>query len=431
MRALVDRIRCGAATHTALLSFLLFFPTLATVWAQPRCEKREETTTFGKWLAPNFSIQSESNDPFWPYSPGYIGFEPASMRLLLRLERATTRQWVLTLRDHNYRVLASLGPSDFEELSSGRAVSQRWTTLLANGEVLFNLHLYGQGNVELKVVSGIAYPAQAEGVRLFSTQSSTPNWQSLYQSNFERAKQVGNVVGMLVTGAEGGAGKSSWCCSGVLVSPTLFLTNWHCGGSAGIVEDDVWHSDVCQNALVDMAWDDGAHRRQFGCKEVLARNRPLDFALLRLTPLVGGSTGQLQHATLADAPVSRGDDIFLVHHAACKPKLISGACRVVASSRAPWRLSAGGVGDTALGSDLAPDFTHTCDTEAGSSGAPVFSSSGEVVGLHHLGFEPVSERGCALDQLNKATKIGQILEVLERDAPHVFHEIQHSKRTQQ
>jgi V8-like Glu-specific endopeptidase len=32
------------------------------------------------------------------------------------------------------------------------------------------------------------------------------------------------------------------------------------------------------------------------------------------------------------------------------------------------------------------DFTHTCDTAGGSSGAPVFDLQGRLVGLHHYGF---------------------------------------------
>ena len=32
------------------------------------------------------------------------------------------------------------------------------------------------------------------------------------------------------------------------------------------------------------------------------------------------------------------------------------------------------------------DFTHTCDTAGGSSGAPVFNLEGQLVGVHHFGF---------------------------------------------
>ena len=38
------------------------------------------------------------------------------------------------------------------------------------------------------------------------------------------------------------------------------------------------------------------------------------------------------------------------------------------------------------GRGTGTDFTHTCDSAGGSSGAPVFDAEGHLVGLHHYGF---------------------------------------------
>jgi hypothetical protein len=44
------------------------------------------------------------------------------------------------------------------------------------------------------------------------------------------------------------------------------------------------------------------------------------------------------------------------------------------------------VGPEAPGRGIGTDFTHTCDSAGGSSGAPVFDAEGHLVGLHHYGF---------------------------------------------
>ena len=52
-------------------------------------------------------------------------------------------------------------------------------------------------------------------------------------------------------------------------------------------------------------------------------------------------------------------------------------------------------------------FTHDCDTEHGSSGAPVFDQRGNLIGLHHRGHELDATGQC--DMKNKAIWINRIL----------------------
>jgi V8-like Glu-specific endopeptidase len=61
------------------------------------------------------------------------------------------------------------------------------------------------------------------------------------------------------------------------------------------------------------------------------------------------------------------------------------------------------------------DFSHDCDTEGGSSGAPVFNTSGQIVGLHHYGHavDPATCRDT--DSVNKAVRIDQIIDYLTRN----------------
>lgn len=37
------------------------------------------------------------------------------------------------------------------------------------------------------------------------------------------------------------------------------------------------------------------------------------------------------------------------------------------------------------------DFTHTCDTANGSSGAPILNTEGQLVSIHHFGFNEASD----------------------------------------
>jgi len=99
----------------------------------------------------------------------------------------------------------------------------------------------------------------------------------------------------------------------------------------------------------------------------------------------------LRPATLLDrAPQS--EEVLMVHHPEALPKRLTRNCRV----------SAG----VAVGGDR---FAHTCDSEGGSSGAPVFDVQGRVLGLHHEGFHRDPQTCSATDRVNKAVRIDKIL----------------------
>jgi hypothetical protein len=183
------------------------------------------------------------------------------------------------------------------------------------------------------------------------------------------------------------------------------LTNWHCGGVVGMPEQSYWGNDVCANTLVDLGWDDGVVSRQYHCAEVLVKDRRLDFALIRLRPVVGfgGVVGEPLHAQLALEKVSALTELFIVHHAMCKPKLLSMQCRIVSKAYTNW-----------MDTSTQTDFSHDCDTEPGASGAPVFDNDGRIVGLHHLGFTR-DDQCNPLDKINKAVQIQEIVRSIKGD----------------
>lgn len=65
-----------------------------------------------------------------------------------------------------------------------------------------------------------------------------------------------------------------------------------------------------------------------------------------------------------------------------------------------------------------------CDSEAGSSGAPLFDDSGALVALHHLGFEVDHQCRPIEPRVNKAVSIQAILADLQAARPDVAGEIQ-------
>ena len=68
-----------------------------------------------------------------------------------------------------------------------------------------------------------------------------------------------------------------------------------------------------------------------------------------------------------------GAPVFIIQHPAGEPKQISKINCAAGTVPVDGRTS-------------ASDFTHTCDTVGGSSGSPVFNETGDLVGLHHYGF---------------------------------------------
>ena len=202
-----------------------------------------------------------------------------------------------------------------------------------------------------------------------------------------------------------------------MISHDLFLTNWHCGANAdgnGVY----WSADVCERTVIDLGWSSESLSRQYSCKEVVAKDRNLDYAILRVVPVLGpgGYSSRPPHSRISEAVLTESEDIFLVHHANCSFKLISKACRIQNPSYHSW------TGQLSKGDHQLPDFTHDCDTESGASGAPVFDLSGSMIGIHHAGFDR-NESCKKVDSVNKAVSIAAIMRHLRETNPEIATEL--------
>ena len=239
----------------------------------------------------------------------------------------------------------------------------------------------------------------------YSTKGSKPDWQELFSSDLNsvppKVRSWGDSVGMLTSFTGSSVdGYKTWCCSGVVIATepkTLFLTNFHCGGPKEWGES-LWSDDICSNTIVDMSWDNDAVSMEYVCKHVVKVDPQLDAAVLEIVPKMLGASAA-KPVRVRTSPVGADETLLMIHHPQCLPKQISQGC--MAGQALPnWKNSA-----------LTTDFSHRCDSEGGSSGAPLFDKEGHLVGLHHLGYAEASPDKC--DNVNKAVSIPSLLEFLD------------------
>jgi hypothetical protein len=177
-------------------------------------------------------------------------------------------------------------------------------------------------------------------------------------------------------------------CTGFLISDQDdFLSNAHCISSQAAVESlEVrfnYELEGCGSGVLKAF-------ETFTGDQLLLTNATLDVALMTLQGQPSATFGFLP---LSSRAPESGEPLYLPQHSGGGVKQVSvNDCRVSTP-----RLD-GSVPDS--------DFGHQCDTEPGSSGAPVLDAQHQVVGLHHWG-------GCmATGGENQAVLMRQILPLL-------------------
>lgn len=404
----------SALKHAFLLTQMLL---AANVLAN-ECKTAESVTSFGAWFSQGARITA--SQPFQTIKAPQGQWPVDSMKLRLEVASGNDRQWHLLVYAPDYRVLASFGPNDFTE--KGQLTASRWTGRLFHDRVQIELVTSRpNSDIVIKIPAGIALPKESSDQRVFSVKTpGVVGWSELFPKNGAMGdtlpRKAGAKIGMFMTAQQiPGGDRSAWCCSAVMIGPNLALTNWHCGGDSNWMQhDDYWQGNICVNATLDLAWDGGTIRRQYNCTHVAAENKKLDYAVLRVQPVVGtgGVAGEPVYERLANVPDAKHGDAFIVHHAMCQTKQVSDKCKVLSLDHSNW-----------LEENGPREITHDCDTEHGASGAAVFNAQGQVVALHHLGFRRDPKTCEQQDEVNKAVPLSHIIDDLKINKPALAEEL--------
>jgi len=376
--------RLGATA--SLVSMLL----LAHAFAEPCGDQPAVVTSFGE--------QKVWQNPIPSTKPVKLveSSNTRYLRILLR-SSGSDQDWNLVIRDRAGRPLQSVSGKSY---SQG---SEFWTDRFFVNDGFISLEAEGKDTAS--VAETVRYTVVLRSAKnpYYSIQGAKENWVDVYgeasvTSFFRRRAES---VGMFI-GSDGDTinGTNLWTCTGFMVrndKRLFFVTNDHCGNSTGL-ENGRWKEDVCPNSVIDFSWDNDAVSRDFLCEKVVARSPKTDLAVLEIRPKNPGEVAPkaLPLKALQDTNAS----LAVIQHPASEPKKIAQGCTALTSQV---------TGISTI--NLSQDFAHRCDTAGGSSGAPILDESGDVVGIHHLGFEKTNDNKC--DRLNKAVRVEELIALLK------------------
>jgi V8-like Glu-specific endopeptidase len=323
--------------------------------------------------------------------------EARYLRVRFSVNAASDCKWYLTVRDGVQHVIQTFSPSTIQNAKN------QWTVRVPGSVALFQLERCGENSPSVLVKEYIWMPEQEKN-SYYSSQGPVKHFYPLYKATEALVPSLSRPWGDFVGFMMSSWGKRSWTCSGILIAPDLFLTNWHCGGLPQFSsKDGFWSKQIVEDTIIDFSWDDDGLSREYIATECLAADEELDFAVLKIESLETGE--EARAAVLSERSAKAEEPISIIHHPAAMRKHFS-KCEVV-------------------NTDDPTIFTHRCDTEAGSSGAPIFDSHGNVIGLHHHGFavELKNNRCRDIDNLNKAIRMDKILSYLKEKKQPLYQKL--------
>lgn len=379
------------------VAFALWLACGIVVGAQPQPEVCPQAINLATELGTRFELDK-------PFPDDATTFEieeqdPSRtvryMRVRLRVTAPPALRWQLVARDNNGHAVEILTPADFAS-----PTRERWTTRVPGPLTRFDRYVDSNDPDQLQVqfLEYIVMDTEAKRPYYSYQDPNSPKIYPLYDAKSPSSlddRRLGDSTAFLMAASTGG---QVWTCSGVIVAPGLLMTNWHCGGISPMLGSEYWSEEICKSVLIDVSWDDDVRSREFMCVGKPVANERLDVALLQIQPIDG--TASVRPAILANAEPVLGN-VKLIHHPEGLQKRIALNCSVKNVRVPGWR------------GDAGFDFTHDCDSEGGSSGAPIYEKSGKVIGLHHHGFKRNPKTCQAEDRLNKAVRMDEIIKWLD------------------
>lgn len=248
------------------------------------------------------------------------------------------------------------------DLASTIDASGYWTDIFPLGRVRMVL-VTGDGPVapsSALVIDSIAY--QGTGIIPFSAFEGSQLIGINEPTVPEEVRRLAGPIAFLIF-SKGGR---SAVCSGFLIGRDLLMTNEHCINSA----------ETCKSLTVAFGFESDSAGiqigKQFRCLgfEPLLSSYELDVTVISLNGNAGDDYGMID---LSRATPDLSGPLVIIQHPGEIPKEVS--IENCSMRAAPVD-----------GRGLATDFTHTCDTAEGTSGAPILGVDGTFRGLHHFGF---------------------------------------------
>ncbi len=238
-----------------------------------------------------------------------------------------------------------------------------WTGLIPNGQVTMALYTPDLLSDDTTlIIENLSL--QQDEVVLYSVHGENQLWPIASPEVPEEVQALSGPVAFL-SFFDAGLPRT---CTGFLIEPDLLLTNEHCIRSTESCSSMTAVFGYQRNAEGGLAMGP-----QLRCKgyEAHQSSFDLDVTAVRLSSSPGEAYGVIN---MPEESVDPEGPLIIIQHPGDLPKQVSIAdCAMIASpvsGRAP-----------------DSDFTHTCDTANGSSGAPILNSAGQLVGVHHFGFE--------------------------------------------
>ncbi len=152
-------------------------------------------------------------------------------------------------------------------------------------------------------------------------------------------------------------------CTATHLGGGYSLTAGHCVG--GATKDVIYH-ESCDPRLQGVTWgalaDNPKGIMVSSCREIVMRefHDGIDYAVIRVSP----DPGYRIAPNFDEHVVYRGRDISIFSYPKGRPLEWSGPCKVVDIN------------------NKNSNIYHSCDTESGSSGAPILDTYDEIIGVH-------------------------------------------------
>jgi hypothetical protein len=191
-------------------------------------------------------------------------------------------------------------------------------------------------------------------------------------------------------------------CTGILVKSDLVITSFHCMAPSSSFSTGLQNARMClanaPRSCDDVLFEFDVLNKAIGkvahCKEVVGYDETQDFVILRvsaddLVVLSARSAPGVAELTSGD-----GQPLTILEHPLGFPMVADDSCRLRGME--------------------GTDLLHNCDTQSGSSGAPLFDSQMHWVGTHYRGPYPDDWTGKQIEEYLKCYLAGTCPQPLSR-----------------